>query len=415
MHAAVRLSLAACLVALVSPPLRAEDPADPWNAPFIEAVGGCDELIVGGVVGPDEGTVVTTVRGAAGVASVLDMIDFDPETSGPSCCCVGTLLFTFRRAGKTVATLTFHHGRSFRWDEDGGPWIGDGHLTRASSWALSRWLAGRGAPGPLRELEQHVAGEATKARLRKRYEALLPPASLEAVARAKQAADAARAWGEAYDEALRAALAIGTESEAELLRRLLTLFGCHEGTWSRYVGLEWHLQELLHQVHPAVYAEFLQDLPEDEDLRNGLARILFNMPMGCPAPRAQTSAVLAQLAPRALTHPRAANRRQAMAGLVHWDREASLPWLRKVLAGLLTPRPFPEGVPEREGALGDARFRNEYPPELDDVSDAVAAAWLLSRLGDVESLPAIQALAADATGMDARVLASALARLTDEE
>lgn len=407
MRTAFRLFVAAWLVLYASAPVHAEEEAEPWNAPLRKALAGCDRLEIRD--GSGATPWVVTVEGTARVKEVADMIHLDPKASGPSCCCTGSVTFDFDRQGTRRATLTFHHGQSFRWRD--GPWEGDGHLTRTSSLAVSRWLAERGAPGCLEELQHHIAGERTEARIRRRYAEILPPESAKALAKARRKAEEAMDWGDEYDAAELAALRAGTQTEGEFLRRLLTLYGCHEGTWSRYYLLDCRIEELLQEAAPADYAELFREIPENADLRNGLARILFNVPSRCPAPKEATAAALASIAPSALTHPRPANRRQAMAGLVHWGREASIPWLRQVFAGAIKPRPLPSGVGEKEGACTWSRHRSRHLAELGDASDRSAAAFFLAQLGDQESKPAIWKLHAESSGTDARVLMAALVRL----
>jgi len=394
-------------VILVVSVARAGDEPVHWNEAFREAVAPADRLVLEGVDFEPGGfgtwhelSAVRERRALEEITSRIHVAEDDP-LNGKSCCCDGTVRLVFLRGEQRLAVFSVHHGRALRWRAPVGPWTGDGRLTRESAVWVSEWIAAHGDPDPLAELRADLARDDSSEARWKRYAELLPASAWAALR-----SDTSR------EPASRILLDLDAEPAARLAR-WLRLFGCHEDDWALDLGIDQALELLLIETPDSSWSALLLALPEDADLRRGVARALFAVSQvreGLTAAHHEAvMGVLPVLAPIGLTQPRIENRRLTMAGLVRCGRDAALPWLRKVLAGEVVARPDPVASDLPPGG----RFRGgAYPPDLDKVPDPVAAAWFLATLEDTESLPAIQRLAEDAEGLDAEVLAAAIGRLS---
>jgi hypothetical protein len=252
------------------------------------------------------------------------------------------------------------------------------------------------------ELRAGIALEDAEQRRWARYAELLP-ASAYATIREDASLDGAPP------------LLLGLDAEpAARLDRWLRLFGCHDDDWADHLACDYSLEKLLSETPDLPWSSLLRALPDDADLRRGTARALFaftDLKKQLDAvPRDIVTGVLPVLAPIGLTQPRVENRRLTMAGLLRYDRDTALVWLRKVLVGEVVAQPDPVATDLPPGG----RFRGgAYPPDLEKVSDPVAAAWFLATLKDIKSLSAIQSLAEGAEGPDADVLAAAIRRFSN--
>lgn len=386
---------------------RAGDEPVRWNQAFHEAVATADRLVVERDDPESHDTSwqeLSAVRGRQAVDEVAGRIHVaeDDRMNGMSCCCEGGVRLVFLRGDERLAVLTVHHGRALRWLEPENPWTGDGHLTRESAVWLSEWLAAHGEPDSIRELRAGLAVDDIRESRWKRYAGLLPASVCAAL----------RETAESHSESR---ILLGLDEEpAARLARWLRLFGCHEDDWALDCALDYTLEMLLRETPDLPWVALLGDLPDDADLRRGVARALFAVSvlrerLSSESPEV-VKGVLPVLVPLGLTQPRVENRRLTMAALVRCWREAALPWMRKILAGEVVGRPDP--LASALPSVG--RFRgSEYPPELDGVSDRVAAAWFLAKLRDKESLAAIQDLARGTKDLDAEVLATAIRWLSE--
>jgi len=81
-------------------------------------------------------------RGVDAARSLIDLLQFDDDSSGGLCACRGSLMLQFFRGTDLAALISYHHGKRLRWHD--GPWLGDGILTQQSQASLRKWLLGAG-------------------------------------------------------------------------------------------------------------------------------------------------------------------------------------------------------------------------------------------------------------------------------
>lgn len=89
-------------------------------------------------------------KDVAEIQELLTGIELEEQMSGFHCMCCGNPSLEFYEGDKLVATLGFHHGRSFRWP---GGWPADAALSQKSGDFVVDWLAKHNVKGPLEELE----------------------------------------------------------------------------------------------------------------------------------------------------------------------------------------------------------------------------------------------------------------------
>ena len=90
-------------------------------------------------------TVLLDLDDPAEVARVVQAIHIDADESGFACGCGGEFRPEFYRDETLLETLTYHHGRSLRWDD----WEeGDGLLTDEAQAFLNAWLDRHGVSVP---------------------------------------------------------------------------------------------------------------------------------------------------------------------------------------------------------------------------------------------------------------------------
>lgn len=154
------------------------------------------------------------------------------------CMCPGDQFIDIFDGRTRRATITLHHGRSLRWDG----WSSD--VLLGDPRPLLEWLAGKGAPGPLREWERDLERAERDALAHDAWQRAAPPClapSLPGLASGmfnpEVPAEPIRRAG----EALR-----GTYlTEAEAILALLAWFGHGAGPWTGFPSYEGAAESLL--------------------------------------------------------------------------------------------------------------------------------------------------------------------------
>ena len=121
---------------------------EPTQASLDRALAGATRVRIAGVEELGGGELLT-VEDAERIRQLATLLAIVPPTERFHCLCPGDQVLEFLRRERRLAAITLHHGRSIRWN---GAWDSDALL--ADGPALLRWLADRGAPGPLRAWEK---------------------------------------------------------------------------------------------------------------------------------------------------------------------------------------------------------------------------------------------------------------------
>jgi hypothetical protein len=125
------------------------DPMAPSERSLARALVGADRIRVrsGGIDAHLNRTLFEETDPAK-IKEVIDSIRIDPGNSGHHCMCEGDPIIDFYRGGELVVTLSYHHGKSLRWQEG---WRGDGAMTADSAAAMNDWLNRHGVKSPYGE------------------------------------------------------------------------------------------------------------------------------------------------------------------------------------------------------------------------------------------------------------------------
>jgi hypothetical protein len=269
-----------------------------------------------------------------------------------------------------------------------GIWPGDGALRDKSALAVCQWLAKHGAPASLEQYENGKrAGRAARRRMTE-YARLLPGEVLDRASRAQSP-----------DEGF-AAFQLLPVNRIERARPLVRLFGCDQGSWNLYSGLDGLLNEvLLPKVTNDELVKALDDKP-DAAMLNGAGRWLFGEGKWKTLDRATLDSRIPIVGRFALAHPREVNRRMTLRALGACPDGLSTPLLRKVLVGEIPVRPLAEQDRDEPGGMVSV----EPSDDVSSGSDRAVAALLLAKAHDRESFAAIRRLAQAAKGQDKAVL-----------
>jgi hypothetical protein len=372
-----------------------------WMPVVRDALAGANRLRVrsGGTCCRDPKTERTLfeIKGAQALGEVLDRIEIDEGHAEFSCMCCGDPSFEFYRDAELVLTIGFHHGQSVRWL---GGWPGDGALAEASADSLCQWLADNGAPGALEQRTGEKKGHRAAQRRSRRYAELIPEAVLDSLRKSQSQEQAVAAFQAASDDPV---------ARARIFARS---FGCDEGSWNLYSGLDDLLKEVL--LPKVTQGEWLAVLTDDHDpaILNGAGRWLYCEQKWKSLDKKALKAILPEVARFALGHPREINRRMTMRALFEAPDATGIPLLRCILDGSIPVRKLAESEADEPGGMVMLRPGDD---EITEGSDQAVAALLLAKRGDKESLLTIRRLARTAAGEDKAILDKALQMLEGTE
>ncbi|MEZ5299274.1 MAG: hypothetical protein R3F11_01180 [Verrucomicrobiales bacterium] len=109
--------------------------------------------------------------GAAEIAALVASLDFERTDSGSYCMCPGDVVIAFFVGEKELARLTYHHGKSLRWEG----WDGDSPFTAASVKAWRQWFKEHEEPR-FEEMHQRTMETARKEKaIDDRFKGAFPP------------------------------------------------------------------------------------------------------------------------------------------------------------------------------------------------------------------------------------------------
>lgn len=358
---------------------------------------------------PERETTLAEITDATEINRFVHGIVINGWRSGGSCMCCGNPTFEFYAGDRLLAMVGYHHTERLRWAD--GKWTGDGRLTAASRNFLITWLAQHGVEGPRREAEGEQKRQEEETRRQKRYAELIPQATF----RAAMQAETSGTWSandprEAKRHQLVAEAFMKQEKDAktsiELYLRMLGVTA-DSGGWNFYYDCQQAVvKNLLPRFKSPELAQAAISAMKDEEGRLGAAR-WFLWERGWRAlDEADCERIVPPLAQRGLQHRYMDTRR----GIMNVLTEIKSAWAAALLRNMLS-RPTdpnwtrPKTKPQYGWKIDLADAEKVY---ADECSDAVWAAFCLAKMGNIESLPAIQKLADESQGPDKDLLGKAL-------
>jgi hypothetical protein len=182
------------------------------------------------------------------------------------CLCPGDQVLELWARRRRAVAITLHHGRSIRFDR----WDSDAMLVDGE--ALLRWLAERGAPGPLGAWEEDRRRSERDQLAWEAWRRAAPPALLPMLDPTQAMVNPEVPFPEPIaraDETLRAAC----PTEEDAIVALLEWFGHGEGPWSGFPSYECVPEALLLRYPTEAIVLAIGDEPPGSPRAEGAARL----------------------------------------------------------------------------------------------------------------------------------------------
>jgi hypothetical protein len=388
-----------------------------WVDSLRQAVQGATRLRVrsGGTCHRriEEEKTLIEVTEAQEIERVLKAIDIDESQSGGACACCGSPTFEFYAGERLLAMVGYHHGERLRWA--GGEWTGDGELTGSSATFLKSWLSQHGVGGPRREVEARQKQQDEEARRQRRYAELIPQPTLAAAKAAESSSEIS--WrndtlGEKRKKLVADAFTKheqGAKTSVELYLRMLGV--TREEAWNSYDYFDdVVVKHLLPRFKGGELAQGGLAVITDEEGMAGAARWFLGENGWRNLNETDRERILRPLAQQALQHRYMDTRKRVMNVLCDINTPWAMESLRSMLSWPTDPKWMPPKVKYgwRIGLIGGGEVCS------DECSDAVWAAFCLAKMGNSESLPALQKLAEESQGPDKDLLNKAIQLLREK-
>lgn len=104
------------------------------------ALAGCNRVNVSMCRSDDDSPTTIIIPGRDSLDSLIEHLEFDDLNSGFHCMCSGKYGIIFYQGTNRLASVTYHHGKSLRWEG----WDGDSLFTKASAKYWREWFLKQG-------------------------------------------------------------------------------------------------------------------------------------------------------------------------------------------------------------------------------------------------------------------------------
>lgn len=360
-----------------------------WDEALRQAVAGATRLRVrsGGTCHRDrsEEKTLWELADAAKIRELAALIKIDEEGSGFHCSCCGDPSFEFYQGDRLIATLGFHHGRSFRWPDR---WPGDGLLTRETQESLPRWLVKNGFDALQKARDAADAEREQEQKQRQLFLSFFPAEARKLFDFRPSALDDKAKQGQ------RIAEAIGDPVETTLAT--CRALGAVDGLWS---FLDFDDQFAIAAANTVNADDFLRALKRLRDDRRGelgAARLCIGHDCLKKIPEGERADWAVRLAEAVLKHGRAENRSAVIPCLERLGGAAPRALLRRIARGELPEENQPWNQSEYEPGLrtnaylalakqGDKEVKGEIEellPRVPEGTDRAALEVSLALFGD---------------------------------
>lgn len=233
-----------------------------------------------------------SIHGKDSIAPLIDRLEFNDLNSGFHCMCIGDYRITFFKGTNILASVSYHHGKSLRWEG----WDGDSLFTKASAAYWRTWFLKEGES----RFEDDYQGKLKERREYERiHDLFLSPFPEGADAVFEQAAsdtDFGMNKPKEFHATNLLELFPDREGLAEALAKslgYLSTEGVHTGSWNITSGRE----QLALLIAQNLSLDELRGITSSTDpiILSGAARLFFSEGLGRLFPeeeRAQTAAKL---------------------------------------------------------------------------------------------------------------------------
>jgi len=206
------------------------------------------------------------VQDAERIQELVRLLSIVSPTERFHCLCPGDQVLEFSREKRRLAAVTLHHGRSIRWND---AWDSDALL--ADGPALLRWLADRGASGPLNAWEEDQGRAERDLLAWESWQREAPPALVPLLPDLSSLINPEVPPPELLhaEEILRSAYA----NEGDAIVALLDWFGSGAGTWSGFPSYEGVAEALLLRYPTEAIVQALGKEPLTPARAEGASRV----------------------------------------------------------------------------------------------------------------------------------------------
>jgi hypothetical protein len=268
-------------------------------------------------------------------------------------------------------------------------------MTSAFADQVCVWLAENGVSDPKNERDLEEKREAAIMRRQQQYLQMIPDSIIGPLSSATSKEEAISAFEKGINDTVR---------RAELY---LNLFGCDDGSWNHYSGLDQLLQEdLLPKVAQKHLAKAIRGSVNQQFYSNGAARWLFGEGKWDSLDDRTLGDVLSTLAEVGLSHPREINRRRTFIALREIGGTEARKILRKCFGGQISRKSLRKDEQLEPGGMVSFGPKDGSVPE--GISEEVVAALLLAEMGDNTILAEIQSRIKEADEKEKEVLQQAI-------
>jgi hypothetical protein len=378
----------------------------------IRSGGTCHRIL-------EQEKTLAEITDAAEISRFINGIGIDESRSNGVCGCCGDPTFEFYAGQRLLAMVGYHHGKRLRWA--GGPWTADGELTGPSRDFLIMWLSQHGVEGPRQAREREQEQRTEERRVEDRYAELVGGQTLAAVA------EASRKISRSYDprEETRLRVEKQLKAEAEVFEKYekdtrtsveqyLRFLGVRNNeAWDSYWENEAVIaRQLLPRFKGPELAQAALAVMKDDEGMAGAARWFLGEGGWRNLDESDRERILSPVARKALQHRHAGSRKIVMAAL----SEINGVWAAEALRGALSRPTDPNWTrPKTKPTYGrKIDLADNESVYADECSEAVWAALCLAKMGNGESLPAIQKLAQKYQGPDKDLLNKAIQLLREK-
>lgn len=240
--------------------------------------------------------------GAEKIAALVAGLDFNDAKSGFHCNCDGDYLVTFYKADKPLVTISYHHGRSLRWER--GKWKQDSLFTADSAKAWRKWFDDAGEPRFEKQYQKYVEEANRERAIHEKFLAAFPKGAAEIFAEQYTGMVAVSPRGKSgsgekeVSPAAKKLMALFADKKAMGVAAAKALGGLclleWEGSWTRTTAREELVLECARTLKADDFQEVLQS--KDEETLLGAARLFFFEDLSDLLPKATQGPQAARLA-----------------------------------------------------------------------------------------------------------------------
>lgn len=325
------------------------------------AFKNCDRLVVVSNT-PRKPGVPFEIKGSDQIAELLELLDFDDAESGFHCMCDGDHQITLYRGAQKVGSMSHHHGRSLRWNDE--RWDGDSLFRPGVSEAWCLWFLKNGYDSFETMRKQELAAAEASRLEQEKFMRSFPPAAKDVYAELVDSDEGMTEFTSGNPEGsrgpsksqLRFLAACGKPDEAGLMicHALGALGGSHEGSWSSSTFREQLAIGAFSGIDRKLLSGIFEKAVAEDESALGAARLFYFEDADAALPEAMRLKLAARLARTVVVQGYHGNVSIALRRLTGpWSPEAETLFV-ELASGALAAKQSPFDDDDEPGARASA-------------------------------------------------------------